>query len=93
MEHKLSFGYLYPKTTDFIFSALGEELGFFTCGIVVILYVLLLSKAINIAKNANDDLGSYIAIGIVRNFFISYNWKYRYDNRTFTNNRSSTSIY
>ncbi len=64
-------GYLYPKTTDFIFSAIGEELGFFVCGIIIVLYVVLLTKAIGVAKNAKDDLGGYIAIGIVRNIIVS----------------------
>ena len=58
-------GFLYPKTTDFIFSMIGEELGFIICGLIIVVYVLLITKAINIAKTARDDLGSYIAIGIV----------------------------
>lgn len=66
-------GYLYPKTTDFIFSAIGEEFGFFVCGIIVALYVMLLTKAIGVAKNSQDNLGGFIAIGIVRNTIISYN--------------------
>ena len=66
-------GYLYPKTTDFIFSAIGEEFGFFLCGLVVVLYIILLTKSIVVAKNAKDDLGSYIAIGIVRNITVPCN--------------------
>lgn len=58
-------GFLYPKTTDFIFSMIGEELGFITCSLIIVVYVVLITKAINIAKTARDDLGSYIAIGIV----------------------------
>ena len=58
-------GFLYPKTTDFIFSMIGEELGFIICGLIIVVYVLLITKAINIAKTARDDLGSYIATGIV----------------------------
>ncbi len=58
-------GFLYPKTTDFIFSMIGEELGFIICGLIIVVYVILITKAINIAKTARDDLGSYIAIGIV----------------------------
>ncbi len=58
-------GFLYPKTTDFIFSMIGEELGFIICGLIIVLYVVLITKSINIAKTARDDLGSYIAIGAV----------------------------
>lgn len=86
-------GFLYPKTTDFIFSVIGEELGFITCGTIVVIYVILITKAIYVAKTAKDDLGSYIAIGIVRNFTISYSRKYRDDYRTSANNRNTTSIY
>ena len=58
-------GFLYPKTTDFIFSMIGEELGFMICGFIIVVYVILITKSINIAKTARDDLGGYIAIGIV----------------------------
>lgn len=34
-------------------------------GAIVVLYVILITKSINIAKTAKDELGSYIAIGIV----------------------------
>lgn len=79
-------GFLYPKTTDFIFSMIGEELGFITCGLIVVVYVILITKAINVAKTARDDLGSYIAIGIVRNIIISCSRKCWNDNRTSSNN-------
>ena len=57
-------GYLYPQTTDFIYSAIGEEMGFIVAAGVILLYVILIVKAIKIAKTAKDDLGSYIASGI-----------------------------
>ncbi len=62
--NQTQLGFLYPKTTDFIFAVIGEEMGFIVSATVVILYVLLLTKAIYIAKTAKDDLGSYIATGI-----------------------------
>lgn len=58
-------GFLYPKTTDFIYSMIGEELGFITCSFIIVIYVILITKSINVAKTAGDDLGSYIATGIV----------------------------
>jgi len=48
-------GFLYPKTTDFIFSMIGEEFGFIACGLIIVVYVVLLTKAIGIAKTAKDD--------------------------------------
>lgn len=58
-------GFLYPKTTDFIFAVIGEEMGFVSCTAIIILYIVMITRAINIAKTARDDLGSYIATGIV----------------------------
>ena len=62
--NQTQLGYLYPKTTDFIFSVIGEELGFIFAGAVIVLYVIMITKSIKVAKTAKNDLGSYIAIGI-----------------------------
>lgn len=62
--NQTQLGFLYPKTTDFIFSVIGEEMGFVVTAGIVITYVILITKAIYVAKTAKDDLGSYIAIGI-----------------------------
>ena len=86
-------GFLYPKTTDFIFAVIGEELGFIACIAVIILFVVLITRAINVAKTARDDLGSYIAAGISRNTNISCFRKHRHDNGIITNNRGTTSIH
>ena len=67
--NQTQLGFLYPKTTDFIFSLIGEEMGFIVAAGVIILYVLLITKTIYVAKTAKDDLGSYIAIGIAGVFF------------------------
>ena len=62
--NQTQLGFLYPKTTDFIFSVIGEEMGFVVAAGIVITYVVLITKAIYVAKTAKDDLGSYIAMGI-----------------------------
>ena len=62
--NQTQLGFLYPKTTDFIFSVIGEEMGFVGAGAVIIIYVVLITKAVYVAKTAKDDLGTYIAIGI-----------------------------
>lgn len=62
--NQTQLGYLYPKTTDFIFSVIGEEMGFVIAGLVIVLYVILITKIIFIAKTAKDDKGSYVAIGV-----------------------------
>ena len=62
--NQTQLGYLSPKTTDFIFSVIGEELGFVSSAAVIPLYVTLITKALYVAKTAKDDMGSYIAAGI-----------------------------
>lgn len=62
--NQTQLGYLSPKTTDFIYSVIGEEMGFLVAAAIIILYVVLITKAIYVAKTAKDNLGAYIAIGI-----------------------------
>ena len=62
--NQTQMGYLSPKTTDFIYSVIGEEMGFIVSGAVVLVYVTLITRALYVAKTAKDDLGSYIAAGI-----------------------------
>lgn len=90
--NQTQLGYLYPKTTDFIFSVIGEELGFIFSSAVIILYVVMITKAIKVAKTAKNDLGSYIAIGIARNILIPYVRKYRNDNGITSYNRCTITI-
>lgn len=63
------FGILPEKQTDFIFSVAGEELGFFGVAIIIILLVALIVRMVYIARNATDDFGSYVAIGVAAMFF------------------------
>lgn len=67
--NQTQLGFLYPKTTDFIFSVIGEELGFVATASILVLYVVLITKIVYIAKTAKDNIGSYIAIGIGGIFF------------------------
>ena len=67
--NQTQLGFLHPKTTDFIFSVIGEEMGFIATGAITILYIVLVTKSIYVAKTAKDNVGSYIAIGIAGIFF------------------------
>ncbi|MCI8444031.1 MAG: rod shape-determining protein RodA [Clostridia bacterium] len=62
--NQTQLGFLYPKTTDFIFAVIGEEMGFIIAGTVIILYVLLVTKCLYVAKTAKDQTGALIASGI-----------------------------
>lgn len=62
--NQTQLGYLYPKTTDFIFSVIGEEMGFIVAGSVIILNIVIITKAIQVAKGIKDEAGAYVATGI-----------------------------
>ena len=62
--NQTQLGYLYPKTTDFIFSVIGEEMGFVVACAVILLNVVIITKSIQVAKGIKDEAGSYIAAGI-----------------------------
>ena len=60
--------FIPEQHTDFIFTALGEELGFVGCAIVIFLFFFLMYKLINIAKRARSEFESLIVIGIAAIF-------------------------
>ena len=62
--NQTQLGFLYPKTTDFIFSVISEEMGFVVSCAIIIMYVVLVTKSLYIAKTAKDNVGSLIAAGI-----------------------------
>lgn len=62
--NQTQLGYLHPKTTDFIFSVIGEEMGFVVAVGVILLNVIIITKAVRVAKGVRDEAGSYVAIGI-----------------------------
>jgi rod shape determining protein RodA len=58
------FKFLPEKHTDFIFSSFAEEWGFFGCLIVLCAYLLLILRALDIAKHSKDSFGRYLAMGV-----------------------------
>jgi len=65
-QNALSF--LPENKTDFIYSTLGEEWGFVGSFFLLLAYCIFLHRAVMIAKNAKDLLGSLIATGIAAMF-------------------------
>ncbi len=49
---------------DFVFSIVGEEYGFIGTMIFMVLFLTILLRGFKIAKNAPDEFGKYLAIGI-----------------------------
>lgn len=57
-------GYLPEKHTDFIFSVIGEEGGIIMCMITVLVLMGMILRCIKIAREAKDELGSFICMGV-----------------------------
>lgn len=58
--------------SDFIFSVVGEELGFIGGMIIILLGLFIILRCIHIAKYAGDTYGSFLVIGITG--MISFNF-------------------
>jgi len=56
--------FLPENHTDFIFSVVGEELGFVGCAVLLLLYLIILWRGIRIAQDASDLFGRLLAVGI-----------------------------
>ena len=56
--------FLPENHTDFIFAVIGEEFGFVGAIILLLLYLILLLRGIQIAREAYDVFGRLLAVGI-----------------------------
>lgn len=52
------------QQTDFIFSAVGEELGFIGSVIIIAILLLIVLQCIRVARRSSDKKGMYIATGM-----------------------------
>jgi len=52
-------------STDFIFSAVGEELGLLGAASVILMYVLFVARGIKVALTQRDDFGKLLAVGLI----------------------------
>ncbi len=57
--------------TDFLFSVIGEELGFIAVLIMFGLFVLFFSRAVRIAERSGDNFPAFLALGLVLNIFLA----------------------
>jgi len=63
-QSRQKFGYLPAQHTDFIFSIIGEELGFIGAVTVLVLFLAFAYRGIRIAMRADDRFGFYLGTGI-----------------------------
>ena len=56
--------FLPENHTDFIFAVVGEELGFIGVVVLLLLYLVVLWRGVQIAQDASDIFGRLLAVGI-----------------------------
>jgi rod shape determining protein RodA len=59
---QVQLNFLPEHHTDFIFSVVGEELGFVGAGLLLLLYLILILRTIRIAAKAKDFYGTLIVV-------------------------------
>jgi rod shape determining protein RodA len=67
-QKRLAF--LPAQHTDFIFSVVGEELGFIGVTLALALFLLLFMRVVRVASRANDSFGSLVALGLGASWFV-----------------------
>lgn len=60
--------YLPAKHTDFIFSVLGEELGFVGAFGILVLFAILITRALFVAQKAKSEFAATLCVGIAAYF-------------------------
>ena len=60
--------FLPERHTDFIFSVVGEELGFFGAVSVLALYAVIMLRGVDHATNARRPFARFLAVGVVSYF-------------------------
>ena len=63
-QSRQKYDYLPEVSTDSIFAVIGEELGFAGSVVVLASFAFLVYKAFTVAREAGDDLGKLIAVGV-----------------------------
>ncbi|MBI3599398.1 MAG: putative lipid II flippase FtsW [Nitrospinae bacterium] len=64
-EGKQKLFYLPEPHTDFVFSVMGEELGFIGVSAVMIIFLILIWRGIRVSLRSPDLYGTYLALGII----------------------------
>lgn len=62
-QKRLAF--LPEQHTDFIFSTIGEELGFLRAALLLILFFILIYRGVVVAREARNRFASLVAMGLV----------------------------
>lgn len=59
------YAYVPENTTDSIFAIIAEEFGFLGSSVLIVFFMVLIGRGIQIAKNAKEPFGKLLATGII----------------------------
>ncbi|MBE6978185.1 MAG: cell division protein FtsW [Ruminococcaceae bacterium] len=62
--HRTQSGALFAQHTDFIFSAIGEEMGYLGCVLVIVMLVLIIIRCIHVGTRSPDYLRKLVCFGV-----------------------------
>lgn len=64
-----AFSFLPEQHTDFIFSVLAEEWGFFGSAVLLFIFLMLIVWGLNVAYGCRDSFGTILAVGLTAMIF------------------------
>lgn len=67
-QKRLAF--LPSQHTDFIFSVVGEELGFIGVCVALVLFLVLLARCVKVALRSPEQFSSLVALGLAASWFV-----------------------
>ena len=70
MQGEQKLLYLPEAHTDFIYAVIGEELGLVGCTLVLLAFLLILSRGVRLACVAPDNFGRYLALGVTASIVV-----------------------
>jgi rod shape determining protein RodA len=70
MGSQKRLAFLPAQHTDFIFSVVGEELGFVGVAVALSLFLALLLRGTRIAARATDTFSSLVVFGLLSSWFV-----------------------
>lgn len=61
---QVQLNFLPEHHTDFIYAVIGEEMGFIGAALIILLYGILLLRAVNISYHSKDFFGTLLVLGV-----------------------------
>lgn len=70
--NQTKYGFIPEQWTDFIYCVIGEEFGFIGSVLIIVLFLIILARLLNIGLQAKDNFSSLIIIGVMMTLTIHF---------------------